>query len=151
MRLFAGLAAVLVLLFATACGGGSGPAATTTPGGSSGGGDLSSLVPYTPPPATPGGPQAAASCANAAAASGPVISIDGTHSLNPSDETIKVGDSITWTNNGTGTHQIAFATGPKCGFQIAGKSVSITFNSPGTFAYICSIHPTYMKGTITVQ
>jgi len=146
MRLFAGSAAVLVLLLATACGGGSGPAATTAPGG----GD-SSLVPFTPPPPTPGGPQAAASCASTAAASGPVISIDGTHSLNPSDETVKVGDSVTWTNNGTGTHQIAFATGPKCGFQIAGKSVSITFNSPGTFAYICSIHPTYMKGTITVQ
>jgi len=146
MRLFAGSAAVLVLLLATACGGGSGPAATTAPGG----GD-SSLVPFTPPPPTPGGPQAAASCASTAAASGPVISIDGTHSLNPSDETVKVGDSVTWTNNGTGTHQIAFATGPKCGFQIAGKSVSITFNSPGTFAYICSIHPTYIKGTITVQ
>ena len=146
MRLFAGSAAVLVLLLATACGGGSGPAATTAPGG----GD-SSLVPFTPPPPTPGGPQAAASCASTAAASGPVISIDGTHSLYPSDETVKVGDSVTWTNNGTGTHQIAFATGPKCGFQIAGKSVSITFNSPGTFAYICSIHPTYMKGTITVQ
>lgn len=145
MRLFAGSAAVLVLLFATACGGGSGPAATTAPGGS---GDL---VPYTPPPATPGGPQAAASCANAAAASGPVISIDGTHSLNPSDETIKAGDSITWTNNGTATHQITFATGPKCAYQIAGKSVSITFNNPGTFSYFCSIHPTFMKGTITVQ
>ena len=146
MRLFAGSAAVLVLLLATACGGGSGPAATTAPGG----GD-SSLVPFTPPPPTPGGPQAAASCASTAAASGPVISIDGTHSLNPSDETVKVGDSVTWTNNGTGTHQIAFATGPKCAFQIAGKSVSITFNSPGTFSYICSIHPTYIKGTITVQ
>lgn len=149
MRLFAGSAAVLVLLLATACGGGSSPAATTAPGDSTG--DFSSLVPYTPPPPTPGGPAAAASCANSAAASGPVISIDGAHSLNPSDLTIKVGDSITWTNNGTSTHQISFATGPKCGFQIAGKSVSITFTNPGTFAYFCSIYPTYMKGTITVQ
>ena len=147
MRLLAGSAAVLVLTFATACGGGSTPA-TSGPGSS--GGD-NTLAPFTPPPATPGGPQAAATCGSTAAASGPVISIEGTHSLNPSDETIKAGDSVTWTNNGTSTHQIAFATGPKCAFQIAGKSVSITFSNPGTYAYICSIHPTFMKGTITVQ
>jgi len=147
MRLLAGFAAVLVLTFATACGGGG----STTPTDNGGGGDLGSFVIPTEPPATPAAGQAAASCANAAAGSGPVISIEGTHSLNPSDETIKAGDSVTWTNNGTSTHQISFATGPKCAFQIAGKSVSITFATPGTYSYICSIHPTYMKGTITVQ
>jgi plastocyanin len=146
MRLLAGSAAVFVLVVASACGGGGSSAPTDN-----GGGDNSSFVIPTAPPPTPGGAAAAASCASTAAASGPVISIDGTHSLNPSDETIKVGDSITWTNNGTATHQIAFATGPKCGYQIAAKSVSITFSNPGTFAYICSIHPTFMKGTITVQ
>jgi len=146
MRLLAGSAAVLVLTFATACGGGG----STTPT-DDGGGGLGSFVIPTAPPATPAVGQAAASCADAAGASGPVISIEGTHSLNPSDETIKAGDAVTWTNNGTSTHQISFATGPKCAFQIAGKSVSITFNNPGTYNYICSIHPTYMKGTITVQ
>ena len=149
MRLFAGSAAVLVLLFATACGGGSGPAATTSPTG--GGGDTGSIVPYTPPPATPGGPAAADSCTDAAAASGPVITIEGTHSLNPSDETIKVGDSVTWTNNSSNNHQIGFDAGPKCGFTQIGKSVSVKFDNPGTFTYVCKIHPTYMKGTITVQ
>jgi plastocyanin len=147
MRLFVGSAAVLVLVFATACGGGG----STTPTDNGGGGDNGTFVIPTEPPPTSAAGQAAASCAAAAAASGPVIAIDGTHSLNPSDETISAGTSITWTNNGTSTHQIAFATGPKCAYQIAGKSVSITFNTPGTYSYICSIHPTYMKGTITVQ
>ena len=147
MRLFAGSAAVLVLIFATACGGG----ASTTPPPGGGGGANQSFDILTPPPPTSASGQAAASCASTAAGSGPVIAIEGTHSLNPSDETIKVGDSVTWTNNGTGTHQIAFATGPKCAFQIAGKSVSITFATAGTFTYICSIHPSYMHGTITVQ
>ena len=146
MRLLAGSAAIFVLVVATACGGGGSSAPTDN-----GGGDLGSFTIPTEPPVTPAVGQAAASCSETAAGSGPVISIEGTHSLNPSDETIKAGDSVTWTNNGTSTHQIAFATGPKCAFQIAGKSVSITFNSPGTYSYICSIHPTYMKGTITVQ
>jgi plastocyanin len=146
MRLLAGPAAVLVLIFATACGGGG----STTPT-DNGGGDLGSFVIPTEPPPTSAAGQAAASCASSAGASGPVINIEGTHSLNPSDETIKVGDTITWTDTGTATHQISFATGPKCGFVTAGKSVSITFTNPGTFTYICTIHPTYMTGTITVQ
>jgi plastocyanin len=148
MRLFAGSAAVLVLVVATACGGGSAPAPTSTEGG---GGVDTSFVPFSPPPPTPGGPAAAADCASVAAASGPVISMEGTHSLNPSDETIKVGDSVTWTNNSSTNHQIAFDAGPKCGFTQIGKSVSIKFDNPGTFTYICKIHPTFMKGTIVVQ
>lgn len=142
MRLLAGTAAVLVLIIATACGGGS-----TTPSGGGGGG--SSLVPGAPP--TPGGAQAAAECAGTAADGGPVISMEGTHSLNPSDETINAGDSVTWTNNSSTNHQISFAAGPKCEFTRIGQSVSIKFDSPGTFSYVCTIHPTYMKGTITVQ
>ena len=145
MRLLAGTAAVLVLTFATACGGGSSPGATT------GGGDNGSLVPFTPPPATQSGPAAAASCAQQAASGGQVISMEGTHTLNPSDETVKVGDSVTWTNNSSTNHHIKFTAGPDCGFTLIGKSVSIQFNNPGTFSYFCTIHPTFMKGTITVQ
>lgn len=77
--------------------------------------------------------------------------MEGTHSLNPSDETIKAGDSVTWTNNSQTNHQISFASGPKCAFTQIGKSVSIQFSTPGTYSYICTIHPTFMKGTITVQ
>ena len=109
MRLLAGPAAVLVLLLATACGGGS--TTPTSAGGTAGTGGDSSLVPFTPPPATPGGPAAAASCADTAAGSGDVISMEGTHSLSPSDETIKTGDSVTWTNNSSTNHQISFASG----------------------------------------
>ncbi len=149
MRVLAGSTAVLVLLFATACGGGSGPAATTSDSG--GGGDVSTLVPFTPPPATPGGAAAAASCTDTAAAGGDVISMEGTHSLNPSDETIKVGDSVTWTNNSSTNHQIAFDTGPKCSYTRIGTSVSVKFDTAGKFTYVCKIHPTFMKGTITVN
>jgi plastocyanin len=150
MRMLAGSAAVLTLLFATACGGGgaqdtSGPGATTAPGATIGGGAT------TAPDATTGGAGAAASCEDAAAGSGPVISMEGTHSLNPSDETISVGDAVTWTNNSKTNHQISFSGGPTCGFTLIGKSVSITFDTPGSFAYVCKIHPTFMKGTITVQ
>jgi len=150
MRLLAGSTAVLVLVFATACGGGSSgstqpPAAGTTDN------PAVSFVPVTAPPATAGVPGAPTSCAQQAASSGAVISMEGTHSLNPADETLKAGDSLTFTNNSTTNHHIKFNGGPDCGFTLINKSVSIKFDSPGTFTYFCTIHPSFMKGTITVQ
>jgi plastocyanin len=149
MRMLAVPAAVMVVLLATACGGGGG---STTPPDTSGGGAGQSSAPLTSAaPATPAGQAAAASCAQAAATDGQVISMEGTHSLTPSDETISAGDSVTWTNNSSTNHHIKFATGPDCGFTLIGKSVSVKFDNPGTYSYVCTIHPTFMKGTITVN
>jgi len=147
MRLLAGSAAILVLVFATACGGGGG----NFPTASSGTDNTGIPTPVPGATATPAGAAAAASCALQAAGTGDVISMEGTHSLNPSDETIKTGDSVTWTNNSSTNHHIKFDAGPDCGFTLIGKSVSIQFSNPGTFTYFCTIHPTFMHGTITVQ
>ncbi len=146
MRLLAGSAAVLVLVFATACGGGSTPTEGTGNNPSSSSTAAGPAASATPKPEGP-----AADCAQEAAASGPVISMQGTHSLDPSDETIAAGESVTFTNNSTTNHQISFDGGPNCGYTLIGKSVSIQFDRPGTYTYVCAIHPTFMKGTITVQ
>jgi plastocyanin len=148
MRLLAGSAAVLVLMFATACGGGGGELPTASNGG--GNPDESFVIPTAPPP-TAGQAGAPTTCAQAAAEGGAVISMEGTHSLNPSDETISAGDSVTFTNNSSTNHHIKFNGGPDCGFTLIGKSVSVQFDNAGTFSYFCTIHPTFMKGTITVN
>ncbi len=77
--------------------------------------------------------------------------MEGNHELNPSDETVSVGDSVTWTNNSKTNHHIIFDGGPDCGYTLIGNSASIEFDSPGTYSYVCQIHPTFMKGTITVE
>ncbi|HLX60317.1 MAG TPA: cupredoxin family copper-binding protein [Planctomycetota bacterium] len=64
--------------------------------------------------------------------------------------TINVGDTVTWTNNDSVTHEPvsdtgAFDTGPIA----PGQSASFTFTSAGTYSYHCSIHP-FMKGTVIV-
>lgn len=71
--------------------------------------------------------------------------------MNPSDATIKTGDTVTWTNSSKSNHQIVFDGGPDCGILLIGKTSSITFANAGSYHYVCKIHPTYMKGTITVQ
>jgi plastocyanin len=67
----------------------------------------------------------------------------------PSSEAVKVGDAVTWTNTGQTTHTVK---GP--GFFskaiTPGQGYSFTFKNPGTYRYICTLHPTLMRGTIVV-
>ena len=72
----------------------------------------------------------------------------------PAALTVTVGDRVTWTNNQAGVpHTATSNTGVTPAFDTGnlatGASGSVTFNTAGTFAYHCTIHPN-MAGTITV-
>jgi plastocyanin len=75
----------------------------------------------------------------------------GTHSWEPTDFTVSVGGSITWFNDTTAPHTVTFTDGPDCNYVLGGKSVSVTFNTPGFYGFVCRIYPEYMFGTVTVQ
>ena len=69
----------------------------------------------------------------------------------PRPYSIKAGTTLKFMNHDVVTHDVQTAdksvdTGP-----IAPNSeISVKFDKPGTFAYICSIHPLSMSGTIEV-
>ena len=67
----------------------------------------------------------------------------------PATVTVNEGDTVTWTNQGPTGHT-ATGDGFDTGILNAGQSGSHTFDSAGTFAYICTPHPN-MKGTVIVQ
>src|SRR4051812_32631549 len=68
----------------------------------------------------------------------------------PASVSVNVGDTITWTNQDIAPHTATASDGSfDTGSISQGKSGSHTFDKAGTFAYICSIHPS-MKGTVTV-
>jgi len=69
--------------------------------------------------------------------------------FNPAVLNVKVGDTVTWTNNDSVAHTIS-GNDFKSNNLASGQSYSFTFTSAGTFDYICSIHP-YMKGAIVVK
>ena len=88
-------------------------------------------------------------------------------SFSPSAMTIKVGTTVTWTNNGPSAHTATSDTGVwdsstlgapsgggAYGGGAAGGTYQFTFNAPGTYNYHCKIHPpaSYpgFTGTITV-
>ena len=88
----------------------------------------------------------------------PLVAFAATSAVNiqnsafaPPTTTIKVGDTVTWTNRDAFSHTSTSDTGAwNTGVITAGASGSFTFTSAGTFAYHCSIH-SFMKGTVIVQ
>ena len=68
----------------------------------------------------------------------------------PSNATISVGQSVTFTNTGTSPHDATALDGSwNTPLLQTGQSAPVTFSTPGTFGYTCVLHP-WMKGTITV-
>jgi plastocyanin len=62
---------------------------------------------------------------------------------------IKAGGTVTWTNEDNFTHtvQVEGQEDHKVG---QGESVEITFDKPGTYHYICTLHSQDMDGTVIV-
>ena len=74
-------------------------------------------------------------------------------SFSPNNITVKVGTTVTWTNQDSVEHDIVaddgISDGPKSELLAKGKSYSFTFSKAGTYTYHCSVHPD-MTGTVTV-
>ena len=74
----------------------------------------------------------------------------GSNAYSPDNITVVIGvnNTVSWTNNDNVDHT-ATGSGFDTGIIAPGSSASHTFNSPGTYKYHCSIHPT-MVGTVVV-
>lgn len=64
----------------------------------------------------------------------------GNFFFNPSTVNIKVGDTVVWSAQSAGTHTIT-GTGadPICGAGTVGTGCSHTFNTPGSYPYVCTV------------
>jgi len=72
------------------------------------------------------------------------------YAYNPDPVTIEEGGKVTWINKDSVAHTATADDGSfDTGAIEEGKLKSETFKQPGTYNYICSIHPT-MHGTIEV-
>ena len=70
--------------------------------------------------------------------------------FNPSELVIQSGTEITWRNDDAAPHTATAQGAFDSGTLMTGDTFSYTFDSPGTFDYICTIHP-FMKGRIVVE
>jgi plastocyanin len=91
----------------------------------------------------------AAAGGGAAAAGAGAVSIKD-FAFNPADVTVAKGTTVTWKNDDSATHRIKSGDGSFDSKDLKnGDSFDHTFDTAGTFDYICGIHPS-MKGKITV-
>jgi plastocyanin len=89
--------------------------------------------------------------AQPAAAATHSIAISG-YTFSPAAMTITAGDTVTWTNDDQAPHDVTTTSGPVAihgSTMSKGQSWSYTFTTPGTYSYICSIHPD-MTASLTV-
>lgn len=77
-----------------------------------------------------------------------------TFQYRPNPAQVKAGQAVTWTNQDDTTHTVTGGTpGKKAGgfdgkLDGPGSTYSFTFDTPGTYAYFCEIHPS-MTGEVT--
>jgi amicyanin len=75
------------------------------------------------------------------------------YAYGPAQATVKVGDTITWTNHDQAPHDAVVTAGPaqfRSPLLSTGQSWSFTFSQPGTYSYYCSVHPD-MRAQVVVQ
>jgi plastocyanin len=63
---------------------------------------------------------------------------------------IDAGDTVTWTNEDNFTHTVQ-VEGQGDHKVEQGESVSISFDQPGTYDYVCTLHSKDMDGTVIVK
>jgi plastocyanin len=72
--------------------------------------------------------------------------------FNPSTVNVKVGDTVTWTNDDSVGHDVTsdtFKSGDAGGIS-GGQTFSHKFDKAGTFKYQCTVHPG-MTGEVDVK
>ena len=70
--------------------------------------------------------------------------------FDPKTIEIEAGQSVTWTNEDNFTHTVQ-VDGQKDHKVGRHESVSIAFDKPGTYHYVCTLHSQDMEGEVTVK
>jgi plastocyanin len=77
------------------------------------------------------------------------VSMAKSYRFDPNTIRIKAGDTVTWTNNDNFTHTVK-VDGQGDHKVGRGDSVSISFDKPGRYHYVCTLHSNDMSGTVIV-
>ena len=73
--------------------------------------------------------------------------------FNPESIVVSPGATVTWTWAGTVGHNVTFASSAitSSGTQISGTHQAAMPTATGAYSYQCTIHPSSMNGSVTVQ
>jgi plastocyanin len=77
------------------------------------------------------------------------VSMAKSYRFDPNTIEINAGDTVTWTNNDNFTYTVK-VDGQEDHKVGRGDSVSIKFDMPGRYHYVCTLHSKDMSGTVIV-
>ena len=77
------------------------------------------------------------------------VNLPRSYLFDPAAITVPAGTTVTWTNNDQFTHTVTF-DGEDAQQMAPGESTTHDFTTPGTYHYVCSLHPQNMQGTVLV-
>jgi plastocyanin len=96
----------------------------------------------------------AAGCGGNGETGEPVATTDVTmvksYRFDPKTIELEAGESVTWTNDDNFTHTVQ-VDGQEDHEVEKGESVSIAFDTPGTYHYVCTLHRQDMDGEVIVK
>jgi plastocyanin len=96
----------------------------------------------------------AAGCGGSGESSEPVATTEVTmaksYVFEPKTIEVEAGETVTWTNEDNFTHTVQ-VDGEEDHEVEQGESVSITFDTPGTYHYVCTLHEQDMEGDVIVK
>ena len=149
---YAAVTSVAAAVLALAACGSSGDSTSSGAGSgdrSYGGGGATTAGAAATTAAAGGAATTAASGGAAPAAGAGAVTIKD-FAFDPGDLTVARGTTVTWKNDDSATHRIKSGDGSFDSKDLKnGDSFDHTFDTAGSFDYICGIHPS-MKGKITV-
>lgn len=139
---------LLAVVAVAACGGGTAGSPSADTGASQ------------PPASQPVASEPAASASTSTVCGEAPVPADAAVSVTikgfayaPEPVRAKVGDVIAWTNQDDAPHSATLEDG-SCGTPTLATGITgaLVFNVPGTYSYLCQVHPGQMKGfTIEIQ
>ena len=78
------------------------------------------------------------------------VAMAKSYRFDPKTIEVEAGQSVTWTNEDNFTHTVQ-VDGQEDHKVERGESVSITFDEPGTYHYVCTLHSQDMDGEVIVE
>jgi plastocyanin len=78
------------------------------------------------------------------------VTMAKSYRFDPKTIEIEAGQTVTWNNNDNFMHTVQ-VDGQEDHTVRQGESVSIAFNQPGTYHYICTLHSKDMEGEVIVK
>ncbi len=82
------------------------------------------------------------------------VDLPPSYRFEPAAIAVVAGTTVTWTNHDNFTHSVKILDGglpTEPMVMQPGGSTTFDFTTPGTYNYLCHLHPQNMKGTVVVR